>query len=69
MAKNEVSADDIGGASEVLKQELLIVCVQAIRDLEEILDSDSSTSRMAGFGISSRNFLNYFLGKNFKEEI
>ena len=58
MAKNEVSADDIGGASEVLKQELLIVCVQAIRDLEEILDSDSSTSRMAGFGISSQNFLN-----------
>ena len=43
MAKNEVSADDIGGASEVLKQEVLVVCVQAIRDLEEILDSDSST--------------------------
>jgi len=55
-----VSADDIGGASEVLKQEVLVVCVQAIRDLEEILDSDSSISRMAGFGISSRNFLNYF---------
>ena len=58
MAKNEVSADDIGGASEVLKQEVLVVCVQAIRDLEEILDSDSSISRMAGFGISSQNFLN-----------